>query len=191
MFSCVTYCKLNQTICAGTNTGRIYFWIKSQAKAELFENQEDSWELHNINSVDKTIKQMNWGSFNLRIPLLSVNCVTKVYIMKEQALCTSFSEKIWATQRTPTQILLETPNLNAILTADMQVSDMSVSSNNIAVTNGRVIAVYDIIWNIPSEKVSYNASFNSNKKVDKSTVTTQIVNSFRCDNEGRHTTNFK
>lgn len=122
MFTCISFCQSNQTLCAGTNIGQLYFWLKKLNKNVLIENPEDVWELSNINSVSGTIKQLMWGSVNLRLPLLSVNCVTKVYIMKEQSLCTSYSQKIWATQKGANQILLQTEDAECLLQVDMQVS---------------------------------------------------------------------
>lgn len=144
IFTCLSYSKMNQTLCAGTNIGRIYFWSKKQ-NAD-FDNPEDSWELNNVNTISGTIKQLMWGSVMLRLPLLSVNCVTSVYIMKEQSICHSFSEKIWATQKTATQVLLESENGNYLLQMESQVTDMAVSEQILALTNGRTVAVYEINW---------------------------------------------
>lgn len=186
MFSCITYCRFNQTLCAATNIGHIYFWTKKQAsKQDLFENPEDSWELNNINTISGTIKQIVWGSLNLQLPLLSVNCVTKVYIMKEQTLCTCFCEKIWGTQKMANQILLETATTSSLVQADMQVTDMSINENYIAFTNGRSISVYEIVWKNSTDKITYEISFNSSKKSnDKSSIDIKLINSFTCDNEG-------
>lgn len=145
IFTCIAYCHLNQTLCAGTNIGRIYFWTKKQNISEL-ENPEDIWELNNVNSISGTIKQVIWGSLMLRLPLLSVNCVTSVYIMKEQNICSTFSEKIWATQKTSTQILLESDQSDYLLQLESQVTDMSISENILAFTNGRTIFIYEITW---------------------------------------------
>lgn len=145
IFTCLSYSKLNQTLCAGTNIGRIYFWMKKQNLSEL-DNPEDSWELNNVNTISGTIKQLMWGSVMLRLPLLSVNCVTSVYIMKEQSICHGFSERIWATQKTASQVLLETDKSNRLLQLESQVTDLAVSGSNLALTNGRTVMVYEINW---------------------------------------------
>ncbi|KAF5302514.1 hypothetical protein FQR65_LT00886 [Abscondita terminalis] len=183
MFSCVSFCKVNQTLCAGTNIGRIYFWKKKPAK-EGFDNPEMLWELYNLCSISGTIKQLIWGSVNLRLPLLSVNCVTKVYIMKEQNLCTCFSETIWGTQKTASQILLETAETNSMVSTDMQVTDMTINSNYVAFTNGRLISVYEIVTKAPTDKITYEINYNLNKKPDKFGIAINLLNSFTCDNEG-------
>lgn len=117
-FCCISYCKLNQTICAGTNLGKIYFWTKKQVSTDG-EGTEGLWELNNINNIGGTVKHLVWGSVQLKLPLLCVNCVTSVYIMKEQNIGTAFSTKIWATQKTASQVLLESENSDYLLTVEV------------------------------------------------------------------------
>lgn len=142
MFTCIAYCRVNQTICAGTHCGRIYFWVR--AANNKSRHPEDCWELQNISGVTGTVKQLHWGTIQLRRPLLSVNCVTRVYIMKEQLLAASFTERIWATQRTANEILIETPEGRASVKCDIQVGDLAINEEYLAVTNGRAIAVYSL-----------------------------------------------
>lgn len=176
MFTCLSYCKSNQTLCAGTNVGRIYFWNKKQQNINngYQDNIDEQWELHNINTVCGTVKQIMWGSESFRLPLLSVNCVTKVYIMKEQNLCTSFSEKVWATQQNAYQVVLESGESNYLLQLNMQVTDMSVTEHYIALTNGRVITVHEIIW------AHHDLQSNSSKTLK---MNSKLINTFNCDNE--------
>lgn len=82
----------------------------------------------------------------MRLPLLSVNCVTAIYIMKEQAVCSAFSNKIWATQKTSNQIWIESDRANKLLELESQVSDMAISEDHIVFSNGRVMTVYNISW---------------------------------------------
>lgn len=176
MFTCLAFSKAKQTLCAGTNVGRIYFWSKKQSKSN-HDNLEETWDLNNINSVSGTIKQIIWSSATLRLPLLSVNCVTKVYIMKEQSLCTCFSEKIWATQKNANEILLETVDANFVLRLDMQVTDMSINEHHIAFTNGRVIEIHESIWK------NNNLLEFKEKKDDTPKLNTKLISTFNCDNE--------
>lgn len=171
MFMCISYCKVNQTLCAGTNLGQIYFWNKKQTKTDYIDNPEETWSLSNINNVNGTIKQLMWGSVNLRLPLIAVNCITKVYILKEQSLSTCHSENIWAVQKTATQVLLETGISNFTLKTDIQVTGMTLNSNYIAVTNGRIINVFTI------------EIIDSSDNKKKETINTNIITTFNCDNE--------
>lgn len=165
IFTCLAYSKLNQNLCAGTNIGRIYFWMKN---LNNIDNPEDMWELNNVNTISGTIKQLMWGSVMLRLPLLSVNCVTSVYIMKEQNICTAYNENIWAIQQTANQILLQTneKNSNQLIKLDNQVTDMAISEQFIAFTNSRTIFIHEIIW------------------TKDRNVTIKQINTFPYDNDG-------
>ncbi|VEN35720.1 unnamed protein product [Callosobruchus maculatus] len=177
IFTCIAYCKLNQTLCAGTNIGRIYFWTKNQALD--VENPEDSWELNNINTISGTIKQLKWGSVLLRVPLLSVNCVNAVYIMKEQNICCDFSEKIWVTQKTAAQVLLESENGNHLMQLRSQSTGMAISEEMFAVTNGKNITVYEISW-----KKAENTLDSANNKASDADFGVKEISTFSHDNDG-------
>lgn len=156
IFTCIAYCKMNQTLCAGTNIGRIYFWNK--INCPNIDNPEDAWELNNINTISGTIKQLLWGSVMLKLPILSVNCVTSVYIMKEQNISCSFSEKIWATQKTADQVFVETNKSNRLLQLDQQITDMAISEQLLVCSNGKIIIVFEISWKNDNEEYSNNKS---------------------------------
>ncbi|XP_018335270.1 intraflagellar transport protein 140 homolog [Agrilus planipennis] len=166
-FTCIAYSNVNHTICAGTNAGKIYFWTKRQRKNDVSLTPEGTWELTNISNISGTIKQLMWGSVNLTIPLVTVNCVTKVYIMKEQTLCANFCDKIWATQQSANQVLLETQDSRGVVQTDLQVTCMCLSEEYLAVTNGHNISVYNI----------------SIKNGSRPEIATSFINSFRCTNE--------
>lgn len=153
-FTCIGYCKLNQTLCAGTNVGRLYFWSRKPYNPQ---NPEDSWELTHITSISGTVKQLAWGSVHLRFPVLSLNCVTVVYVMKEQSLCASFSEKVWAVQTGASQLVLETDEGSCSLNTELQVTDLCVNGHLVVVTNGRSVGAYEIVW----EKVGISPRFLS------------------------------
>lgn len=185
MFMCISYCKINQTLCAGTNAGQIYFWVKKQTKTDYIDNPEETWTLSNVNSVNGTIKQLMWGSVNLRLPLIAVNCITTVYILKEQSLSTCYSENIWATQKTSSQILLETATSSLLLRTDIQVTNLALTNDYISITNNRIINVYTIQYKntvdtFEGSTTSLNS--NSNKKKD-SNISTTLLSNFTCDNE--------
>ncbi|CAG9865125.1 unnamed protein product [Phyllotreta striolata] len=173
IFTCVSYCSLNHTLCAGTNIGRVYFWTRRQNSSEI-ESPDDLWELNNVNSISGTIKQVIWGSLMTRLPLLSVNCVTSVYVMKEQSVCCSFSEKIWATQKTSAQVLLEADRGDYVLQLESQVTDMSISEDILAFTDGRSVSIYEIAWNTSGDGKGDNTDRNFSVKYS---------NSFNNDNE--------
>lgn len=180
-FTCIGYSKMNQTICAGTNVGRLYFWSRKQIPIDTLENPEDGWELGNISSISGTVKQLMWGSVHLRFPVLCINCVTAVYIMKEQSLCACFSERIWAMQTSASQIFLETENGSFTLKVELQVTDMCVNSYLFGVSSGRAVAVYEIVWR-EAGKFELNSSLGG-KNEEKSPIDVKFLNTFNCDND--------
>lgn len=171
-FTSICYSKVNQTLSAGTNVGRVYFWVKKSNAKDFVDNPEDSWELCNISTVSGTIKQLTWGSANFRSPLLSINCVTKVYIMKEQNMCTCYSPKIWATQKSATQVLIESFDVKHLLNLPMQVSDMCCDENYFACTNGRSVAIYEVRRTMDIKLKEGNPKLNC-----------ELVGTVQCDNE--------
>jgi intraflagellar transport protein 140 len=182
VFTCLAFCKLNQTLCAGTNIGRIYFWTRNNTKVQL-ESAEDAWELNNVNTVSGTVKQLIWGSVQLRLPLLSVNCVTSVYIMKEQTICTCCSEEIWCTQKTANQILVESAKSNYVLHLASQVTDMSINENYAVFTNGRLISVYEVQWEqADTDKFELNSTI-SKQSESGADFAIKLLATFNCDNE--------
>ncbi|KAK9885497.1 hypothetical protein WA026_010990 [Henosepilachna vigintioctopunctata] len=178
-FCCISYCKLNQTICAGTNLGRIYFWTKKQNSA-VGENSDIIWELNNINNIGGTVKHLAWGSVQLKLPLLSVNCVTSVYIMKEQNIGTAFSSKVWATQKTATQLLVESEVCNDLLSVEHQITDMAINEKYLACTNGRMISTFKIVWK-DSEMLKLNAKTTVKSPENEFSVVKE--SNFSCDND--------
>ncbi|XP_049817321.1 intraflagellar transport protein 140 homolog isoform X2 [Aethina tumida] len=182
IFTCLAYCKMNQTLCAGTNTGKVYFWSKRQIVEEL-ENPEELWELNNINTISGTVKQIMWGSMLLRQPLLTLNCVTTVFIMKEQTISTCYSNKIWGIQKTASQILLESENGNTLLKLDNQITDMAATNDHIVFTNGRSISVYQVFWKYLDNHYELNTKLS--KDVDENLdFTVKHQSTIKCENEG-------
>ncbi|XP_060521943.1 intraflagellar transport protein 140 homolog [Cylas formicarius] len=177
MFTCIAYCKLSQTVCAGTNVGRIYFWTKNRTVE--CENAEDAWELTNVCSISGTIKQLTWGSVMARMPLLGVNCVTTVYVVREQNVCSAFGARMWAVQKTATQLLLETTKGGQLLDVDVQVSDVALSDSLLVVSDGRRALIYAVVWK-SEENVLRDYDFGQNK----CDFSVKFSTSFRCDNDG-------
>ncbi|EFA08985.1 Intraflagellar transport protein 140 homolog-like Protein [Tribolium castaneum] len=180
VFTCLAFCKLNQTLCAGTNIGRIYFWTRNTNNGE---SPEDCWELNNVNTVSGTVKQLMWGSVQLRLPLLSVNCVTCVYIMKEQSICTCFSDEVWCTQKTASQVLVESAKSNVLLTLETQITDMCINDSFAIFTNGRRVLVYEIFWD-GSDSEKFELNTNISKQTESSAdFSIKLISTFACDNE--------
>ncbi|XP_075159141.1 intraflagellar transport protein rempA [Haematobia irritans] len=142
-FTCITYIGDNQTLCAGTNLGNLYTWKRNIGyKASA---PEDMWKLTNISYVRGSIKQCLWGFNELSKPCLLVNCVSNIYVMKEQPLISNHTRDVWAVQQSARTIFVEHINHRSYtIHADFNVTSIALDSNNIALSNGRSIATYVI-----------------------------------------------
>lgn len=145
---------------AGTNLGTIYLWkrkIETDCDENGWPNVPESCSIHG------TVKQLTWGAFFLRSPLLAVNCITNVFILYQQPMCATYNDGVCASQLSPCQILIEFNEQNYTLKTDIQVQLVAVNKEYIAVSSGRLVVVYRI----------YD---------DSSLYTTAIAN-FSCDTE--------
>lgn len=91
VFTCIAYCSSNQTLCAGTNHGKLFTWKKvtssemndsSVQSNYTFEFVENAWQLHNISTVRGAIKHCAWGICDVDKPCVMLNCISNVYILK-------------------------------------------------------------------------------------------------------------
>ncbi|XP_050592532.1 intraflagellar transport protein 140 homolog isoform X2 [Bombus affinis] len=156
----IAFCKNNGTLAAGTNLGTIYLWrrkIETDCDENGWPNVPESCSIHG------TVKQLTWGAFFLRSPLLAVNCITNVFILYQQPMCATYNDGVCASQLSPCQILIEFDEQNYTLKTDIQVQLVAVNKKYIAVSSGRLVVVYKI-------------------HDDSSLYTTAIAN-FSCDTE--------
>lgn len=142
IFASIAYCMQNQTLCAGTNQGSIYIWKKTNYKTEA----ENGWQLTDVSSVRGAIKQSIWGIVSDTLnPCIVVNCISNVYILKEQPLMSFFTREIWATQRSANQVLVENSSQNSFLaTSDISITNICLTDLNLILTNGKTVMIYKI-----------------------------------------------
>lgn len=176
-FSSICYCSQNQTLTAGTNQGSIYVWRRSNYSAEA----ENGWQLTDIASVRGAIKQCIWGIVQETLnPCIVVNCISNVYILKEQPLMSHHTRTIWATQRSANQILIESINGHtSLVTSDIVITNLSVNDFNLALTNGKQVSVYKIQRSSQESMVGVDQSteFHLND-----TLSARFSTNFNCDN---------
>lgn len=142
IFTSIAYCAQNLTLCAGTNQGSIYIWKKTNFKSEA----ENGWQLTDVSSVRGAIKQCIWGIVSDTLnPCIVVNCISNVYIMKEQPLMSHHTRDIWATQRSANQVLVENSSQQTCLaTSDISITNLCLTDLNLVLTNGKSVMVYKI-----------------------------------------------
>lgn len=142
-FTCITYIADNQALCAGTNLGNLYTWKRTSGY--ISSNPEDLWKLTNVSAVRGAIKQCLWGFNELAKPCILVNCVSNVYVLKEQPLLSQHTREIWAIQQSARNIFLEhADRRNCVVQAEFSVTVFALSNQNLALSNGRCISTYNI-----------------------------------------------
>lgn len=142
-FTCITYVSDNQALCAGTNLGNLYTWKRTSGFVTNIP--EDLWKLTNISSVRGAIKQCLWGFNELSKPCILVNCVSNVYVLKEQPLLAQHTRAIWAIQQSSHNIFLEhADRRNCVVQAEFSVTVLALNETNLVLSNGRNISTYNI-----------------------------------------------
>uniref|UniRef100_A0A182S5V1 Uncharacterized protein n=1 Tax=Anopheles maculatus TaxID=74869 RepID=A0A182S5V1_9DIPT len=145
-FTCVAYCADTQTLSAGTSQGNLYTWRRAAgAYGRSYTNSENQWQLTNVTPVRGTIKSLVWGTTEANRPCMMVNCLSSVFILKEQSLLSAHARNVWATQKKSNELLVRHANgREVILHTDISITHLALNELHIVVTNGRTIAVYRI-----------------------------------------------
>lgn len=152
VFTCISYCGDNQTLCAGTNQGNLYIWKKksSMTTAETdntrsLDEPENPWQLCNVAIVRGAIKHCFWGICDVLKPCVLVNCISNVYILKEQPLLSAYSQNIWITQKSATELFVEHASYSTTLRSDISaITGLCLTERNLAITNHKNITIYQI-----------------------------------------------
>lgn len=177
IFSSIAYCPQNQKLCAVTNQGSVYIW-----KMSHFKSESDGWQLTDVSAIRGSAKQCIWGcSGDAFKPCIVVNCISNVYILKEQPLMSSHTRDLWAVQRAAKQVLIETSSQQtAIATSDICITNLCITDMNLIVTNGKSVMVYKI------QKTSQDSIDQGLKATSEITLndnlTVRFSSSFNCEN---------
>uniref|UniRef100_A0A182QMN5 Uncharacterized protein n=1 Tax=Anopheles farauti TaxID=69004 RepID=A0A182QMN5_9DIPT len=146
-FTCVAYCADTQTLSAGTNQGQLYTWRRAAGggTGRTYANAEHQWQLTNVTPVRGTIKSLVWGTTEANRPCMMVNCLSSVFILKEQALLSAHARTVWASQKKSNELLVRhASGREALLRTDISIIHLALNELHVVVTNGRTIAVYRI-----------------------------------------------
>ncbi|XP_055617076.1 intraflagellar transport protein 140 homolog [Toxorhynchites rutilus septentrionalis] len=153
VFTCVSYCKDNQTLSAGTNQGNLYTWRRLNVNRS-YDYPENQWQLTNVTPVRGTIKSLTWGITDANRPCMMVNCLSNVFILKEQALLASHTRTLWATQKKSNELALvqqnsssgggEAKRRTAVMKSDNSIIHLALNEINLVVTNGSSVSVYRV-----------------------------------------------
>lgn len=143
VFTCIAYNSDNQTLCAGTNQGNLYTWKRTNYLVDVPENL---WQLNNISTVRGAIKHCIWGLTDSIKSCILVNCISNVYILKEQPLMSAHSRNLWASQKNASQVFIENSEENrGNVEMEISITDLCLNEANLIVTNGRTVIVNKIL----------------------------------------------
>nr|XP_049461792.1 intraflagellar transport protein 140 homolog [Anopheles coluzzii] len=146
VFTCVAYCADTQTLSAGTSQGNLYTWCRAAGSyGRSYAGTENQWQLTNVTPVRGTIKSLVWGTTEANRACMMVNCLSSVFILKEQSLLSAHARQLWATQKKSNELLIRHANgREALLHTDISIIHLALNELHLVVTNGRTVAVYRI-----------------------------------------------
>ncbi|EAT45838.1 AAEL002943-PA [Aedes aegypti] len=180
VFTCVAYCKDNQTLSAGTNQGNLYTWRRLNINRS-YDYPENQWQLTNVTPVRGTIKSLTWGITDTNRPCMMVNCLSNVFILKEQALLSCHTRTLWATQKKSNELVLVQQNAPPVMKSDNSIIHLALSEINLVVTNGRTVAVYRVGGGGPSLTSSSRATTTTGGDEDADALSITHAGSFGVD----------
>lgn len=180
IFASIAYCAQNQTLCAGTNQGSIYVWKKTNYKSEA----ENGWQLTDVTTVRGAIKQCIWGVVSDTLnPCIVVNCISNVYVLKEQPLMSYHTRDIWATQRSANQVLIENSSQHtSLVTSDIAITNLCLTDLNLILTNGKTIMIYKILRTSQDSIVADQSLKATNDIRLNENLSVRYSSTFNCEN---------
>ncbi|EDW03430.1 intraflagellar transport protein 140 homolog [Drosophila grimshawi] len=144
-FTCLAYSTSNQTLCAATNLGNLYTWKRSVSC--FVSAPEDAWQLGNISTLSRqgAVKSCTWGYNELTKPCILVNCLSSVFMLKEQPLLASHTRTLWALQCSAKSVqLTHCSGRHCTVQADFAVTALALNELSLVVSNGRSISSYSL-----------------------------------------------
>ncbi|XP_018800098.1 PREDICTED: intraflagellar transport protein 140 homolog [Bactrocera latifrons] len=188
LFTCLAYSTSNQTLCAGTNQGNIYTWKR---RLGVFDVPEDSWQLTNISTVRGAVKQCIWGFNELAKPCMLINCISNVYVLKEQPLLSFYTRDLWAVQRNAKAIYLEhVIGKHALIQTDFAIVALALNQLNMIISNGRAISAYNIekVQKVDDYRIeSYTDDSITKGSTEKdSSLNVKLIQTFNAECLGLH-----
>nr|CAD7202239.1 unnamed protein product [Timema douglasi] len=176
-FTSLAYCSQKRVLCGGTNLGNIVMWKYSPPLPELdlgpgsstsIGDPSKGWVQQTPCSVPGAIKFLSWAHSE---PLLAVNTIIRVYVLKEQTLSAHYSHGVSAVQVSPSNLLVEVlsedscPSLG--LKTDLQVSGVSVCTDHVVVWSSKTLVVYQLTIDTSGEEAKLTANVAGRKNTNK------------------------
>ncbi|XP_061713378.1 intraflagellar transport protein 140 homolog isoform X1 [Cydia pomonella] len=134
IFTSISYCNLSDTLCCGTSQGNLYFWRR---------DHRNHWKLISSTSIKGTVKEVSWGSEGLMNPLLHVNCITSVFILREQPVCWGYTPNVWMVQKSAYEIAITNKmELTASIKTQVTVRAFAFKDQYVALGDGKEVQVW-------------------------------------------------
>ncbi|KAH8241845.1 hypothetical protein KR026_007077 [Drosophila bipectinata] len=143
IFTCLAYSSSNQTLCAGTSQGNLYTWKRSGSR--MVNAPEDAWQLTNVSTVRGAIRSCEWGFNELAKPCMLVNCLSNVFMLKEQPLLAFHTRELWAVQRSAKSVqLTHCSGRETTVQSEFAVTALALNELSLVMSNGRSISSYSL-----------------------------------------------
>lgn len=145
IFTCLAYSTSNQTLCAASNQGNLYTWKRTVSC--FVGAPEDAWQLGNIATLSRqgAIKSCIWGFNELTKPCILVNCLSSVFMLKEQPLLAFHTRTLWAVQSSAKCVqLAHCSGRQCQVQVEFAVTALALNELNLVVSNGRSISSYSL-----------------------------------------------
>ncbi|KAL4712309.1 hypothetical protein ACJJTC_004071 [Scirpophaga incertulas] len=134
IFTSISYCNLSDTLCCGTSQGNLYLWRR---------DHRNRWKLLSSTAVKGTVKEVRWGSEGLMNPLLHVNCITSVYILREQPMCWGYSPNITMVQKSAIEILVSNKtNIVSSIKTTVTIRALAFKDSYVAIGDGKEVQIW-------------------------------------------------
>ncbi|XP_063362109.1 intraflagellar transport protein 140 homolog isoform X2 [Cydia amplana] len=134
IFTSISYCNLSDTLCCGTSQGNLYFWRR---------DHRNHWKLISSTSIKGTVKEVSWGSEGLMNPLLHVNCITSVFILREQPVCWGYTPNVWMVQKSAYEIAITNKmELTSSIKTQITVRAFAFKDQYVALGDGKEVQLY-------------------------------------------------
>ncbi|XP_069684990.1 intraflagellar transport protein 140 homolog [Periplaneta americana] len=184
IFTSLAFCQQKGVLSGGTNVGAIIMWRFSKAEGSgdslnsgrsaspTTMDPAQNWIREPPCNVRGAVKQLAWSRSH---PLLAVNAITAVYVLREQQLCAHSSKLVSAVQVSPSQLVVEVEmkenrgKFHTLeLSTDLQVKGVAVTTDHVALWSSKTMVVYQLV----TEGIT-----------DDARTTSKTIGSFSCEVE--------
>uniref|UniRef100_UPI00358F9C54 intraflagellar transport protein 140 homolog n=1 Tax=Myxine glutinosa TaxID=7769 RepID=UPI00358F9C54 len=141
--TCMAYSPSKGILAGGTSRGNIAMWKKiEESAADLLECGQ-RWRLHDSVTLSGNITHMKWCMYP---EMLAVSSPQGAYLLKEQAMCSHYSQHVAAVQVSPTELYIKCffADLSQTIQMDSQVLGVWVTNDTVTVWDDEQICIFKL-----------------------------------------------